>query len=83
MLQAQINALGIQLLEEPTAANEDGVQSLPFAAQAHVFDVAANSLSGAVPPFLYANNVPSFVRPNVNLRVGGAISMLHLAELQP
>jgi hypothetical protein len=78
LLQAQINALGIQLLEEPTVANEDGVQSLPTAAQPHVFDVAANSLSGAVPPFLYANNVPAFVRPNVNLRVSSALRCLIL-----
>ena len=68
-LQAQINALGVQLLEEPTAANEAGVQSLRTAAAPHVFDVSANSLSGPVPSFLYANNVPAFVRPNVNLRV--------------
>ena len=68
-LQAEINALGIQLLEEPTAANEAGVQSLRTAAAPHVFDVSANSLSGPVPSFLYANNVPAFVWPNVNVRV--------------
>jgi hypothetical protein len=45
------------------------VQSLRTAAAPHVFDVSANSLSGAVPSFLYANNVPAFVRPNVNVRV--------------
>lgn len=36
LAQAQINALGIQLLEEPTAANQEGVQSLPLAAQPQV-----------------------------------------------
>lgn len=69
-MQPQINALGIELLEEPTAANREGVGSLPLAAQPQIFDIAANSISGAVPSFLYANNVPAFVRPNVNLRVG-------------
>ncbi len=61
--------MGIQLLEEPTAANKDGAGSLPLMAQPQIFDVAANSLSGAVPSFLYANSVPDFVQPNVNLRV--------------
>lgn len=60
-------------------ANEAGVQSLATAAAPHIFDVSANSLSGPVPSFLYANNVPAFVRPNVNLRVRAG-ALVHLRQ---
>ncbi len=69
MLQPQVNALGVELLEEPTSANRDGVQSLPLKAQPHAFDVSANSLSGAVPAFLYEINVHKFVQPSVDVQV--------------
>lgn len=61
-----INALGSDSLQDPSEHSKDEgatLRSLP-----HVFDVSSNQLSGTVPSFLLADNVPAFVRPNVNIK---------------
>ena len=64
-----LNALGVEKLQEYTKATTKAKGST-LRAQAQMFDISANQLSGNVPAFMYANNVPDSVRPYVAIQVG-------------
>lgn len=62
----QLNALGVNQ-QDPLLASK-AQQGATLSAQPQIFDISNNLLSGTVPSFLLANNVPVYVQPYVNIK---------------
>lgn len=66
--QPLINALGNEKLQDQTTVPGEN-EGATLRSQPQIFDVSNNQLTGTVPQFLLANNVPIYVRPNINIKV--------------
>lgn len=67
-VQPLVNALGNEKLQDQTQVPGQD-EGATLRSQPQIFDVSGNQLMGTVPEFLLANNVPIYVRPNVNIKV--------------
>ena len=66
--QAPVEFANVALFEELTQAQDAGTGPTGYL-YGQTFDVSNNRLTGDVPAFLFANNVPPWTQPGVNIQV--------------